>query len=88
MPGFYFRHFLMHRSQIMGRCLRAMKVKLTRKRRVNRRARRSLRAMQLAAVEIEMQNWRVRRENELMFVTNTLIDQLVHDLLVEFENKP
>ncbi|XVE62630.1 hypothetical protein DITRI_Ditri06bG0134100 [Diplodiscus trichospermus] len=90
MAGFHFRHFLLHRSQIKGesRCLRAMRVKLARKRRVNRRASQSLRALYIAAAEFQRWNWRIRGENEAIFAANTLINQLVHDLLLEIENDP
>ncbi|XVF06540.1 hypothetical protein REPUB_Repub06bG0057800 [Reevesia pubescens] len=88
MVGFVFRHFLLRRSQIMSRHLRSMRIRLARKRRVNRRIRRSLSAMQIAASEIEEHNWRIREENELIFVANILSDQCVYDCLVEIENDP
>ncbi|XVE62626.1 hypothetical protein DITRI_Ditri06bG0133900 [Diplodiscus trichospermus] len=90
MAGFYFRHFLLHASQIKGegRWLRAMRVQLARKRRLNRRASESLRALHIAAAEFERRNWMIREENEAIFSANTLINQLVHDLLLEFENDP
>ncbi|XP_022719976.1 uncharacterized protein LOC111277825 [Durio zibethinus] len=88
MTGFFFRHFSPRSSQIMGRYLRALRARVARKRRVNKRLRRSLRAMQRAAAEIEQQNWRIRGEKELVSVANILSDQWVYACLVEVENDP
>ncbi|KAK6232845.1 hypothetical protein QUC31_009866 [Theobroma cacao] len=81
MTGFFFHHFCLNRSQSMGRHLRAMRVRLARKRRAIRRMRQSLSALRIAAEQID-------RRNERMIAENALIDQLVYNLLAEIENNP
>ncbi|XVE90130.1 hypothetical protein DITRI_Ditri20bG0053200 [Diplodiscus trichospermus] len=88
MVGFIFRRFWLHRSQIMNRRLRAMRVRLGRMRRVNRRERRTLEAWQVTAAQIEVRNWRIMGENELQFLANYLADRWVRERLVELENDP
>ncbi|XVE90129.1 hypothetical protein DITRI_Ditri20bG0053100 [Diplodiscus trichospermus] len=55
-------------------------------RRINRRERRTLEAWQIAAAEIEVRNWRIMRDNDLLFLVNTLDDLWVYELLVQLEN--
>ncbi|XP_017985260.1 PREDICTED: uncharacterized protein LOC18595768 isoform X2 [Theobroma cacao] len=64
-----------------GSRLRAMRVRLAKKRRAIRRMRQSLSALQIAAEQID-------RRNERIIAENALIDQLVYDLLAEIENDP
>ncbi|XVF42506.1 hypothetical protein PTKIN_Ptkin01aG0369100 [Pterospermum kingtungense] len=88
MTGFFCRRFFLRRSKILSRRLRSMRAGLERKRRVNRLVRRSLNALKLAAVEIEERNWRIKEENDLMFVEDTLTNLWINDRLVELENDP
>ncbi|XP_017985261.1 PREDICTED: uncharacterized protein LOC18595768 isoform X3 [Theobroma cacao] len=78
----------------MGSRLRAMRVRLAKKRRAIRRMRQSLSALQIAAEQIERDHElmfaaeQIDRRNERIIAENALIDQLVYDLLAEIENDP
>ncbi|EOY26542.1 Uncharacterized protein TCM_028338 [Theobroma cacao] len=81
MAVFFFHRFGLNRYQNMGRRVRAIRVRLAKKRRAIRRMRQSLSALQIAAEQID-------RRNERIIAENALIDQLVYDLLAEIENDP
>ncbi|KAK6263977.1 hypothetical protein QUC31_012093 [Theobroma cacao] len=78
----------------MRRRLRAMRVRLEKKRRAIRRMRQSLSSLQIAAEQIERDHElmfaaeQIDRRNERIIAENALIDQLVYDLLAEIENDP
>ncbi|KAK6232844.1 hypothetical protein QUC31_009867 [Theobroma cacao] len=94
MAVFFFHRFGLNRYQNMGRRLRAMRVRLAKKRRAIRRMRQSLSASQIAAEQIERDHERmfaaeqIERRNRRIIAENALIDQLVYDLLAELENDP
>ncbi|XP_039062441.1 uncharacterized protein LOC120206967 [Hibiscus syriacus] len=88
MTGFWFHHFWLRRLYIKGRGPRAMRARLGRERKVNRRVMQSLIASRVAAAEMEEQIRRIRQVMELQFQANILDDLWVLDCLFEVENDP
>ncbi|XP_021282884.1 uncharacterized protein LOC110415532 [Herrania umbratica] len=92
MAVFSFHRFGLTRYQNMGSRLRAMRVRLAKKRRAIKRMRQSLSALQIAAEQIERDlifaAEQIDRRNERIVAENSLVDRLVYDLLAEIENDP
>ncbi|TYI57390.1 hypothetical protein E1A91_D11G277400v1 [Gossypium mustelinum] len=89
MVGFFFGRILQHRSQILlGQRLRAMRFRLGREGRRNRRAMELLVGWEGAAAEMEDQIRRIRGEMERQLVADIFTDLWVYDCLIQLENDP
>ncbi|KAH1083217.1 hypothetical protein J1N35_022978 [Gossypium stocksii] len=89
MVGFFFRRILQHRSEILlGQRLRAMRFRLGREGRRNRRAMELLEDWEGAAAEMEDQIRRIRGEMERQVVADIFAELWVYDSLIQLENDP